>query len=116
MAVRDRIRRYRTNGAAADLVRVEVLVPPGGRDVVLKAAAELRESHRKRLNDLEAAIATAAALYGVRAANAIDPARPSSPAQRARVVASGLMKLGDARAFVIARWLLDLAGDLHAAQ
>lgn len=47
MSVRERIRRYRTTGAAADLVRVEILVPADGRERVLALARELREEHRR---------------------------------------------------------------------
>ncbi len=47
MGVRERIRRYRTIGSAADLVRVEVLVPAEGRDRILKTARELRDDHRR---------------------------------------------------------------------
>jgi len=48
MGARDRIHRYRTTGGAADLVRVEVLVPLEARDGVLSLAKRLREEHRRR--------------------------------------------------------------------
>ena len=47
MGVHERIRRYRTTGAAADLVRVEVLVPADGRERVLSLAQRLRDEHRR---------------------------------------------------------------------
>ena len=47
MGVQERIRRYKTTGAAADLVRVEVLVPAEGRDRILETARDLREEHRR---------------------------------------------------------------------
>lgn len=46
MSVQERIRRYRTTGAAADLARVEVLVPAVARDEVLALARRLRREHR----------------------------------------------------------------------
>lgn len=48
MGVRERIRRYKTTGAAAGLSRVEVLVPPGSRDQILSLAQRLRDEHRRR--------------------------------------------------------------------
>ena len=47
MGQRERIQRYKTEGAAADLVRVEVLVPPTGRDQILSLAERLRVDHRR---------------------------------------------------------------------
>ena len=46
MTNRDRVRRYKTEGAAADLVRVKVLVPPEARDQVVTLAQALRKTHR----------------------------------------------------------------------
>lgn len=46
MGIRERIQRYKTEGAAAGLARVEVLVPPEGRGQILKLAARLRSEHR----------------------------------------------------------------------
>ena len=46
MANRDRVKRYKTEGAAADLVRVEVLVPPNKRGQIVNLAALLRQEHR----------------------------------------------------------------------
>ena len=42
MSLRKRIEKYRCSGGAADLVKVEVLVPPSARDDVLRLAAKLR--------------------------------------------------------------------------
>lgn len=47
MAKRDRQQRYKIAGGAAGLVKVETLVPPGGRQRILKLAAELRAEHRR---------------------------------------------------------------------
>ncbi len=48
MGIRERIQRYRTTGAASDLARVEVLVPPEARDQILSLAERLRDQHRRR--------------------------------------------------------------------
>ena len=47
MGIRERIQRYKTEGAAAGLARVEVLVPPDTRDQVLSLAERLRDEHRR---------------------------------------------------------------------
>jgi hypothetical protein len=109
MAVRDRIRKYREQGGAADLMRVEVLVPAEGRDEIVARAAELRARHR-HARALDAAVDRAVQLYGVRATDNIDLSRISQPDARARAVARGLMERGDARAFVLARRLIAMAG------
>jgi hypothetical protein len=46
VSVRRRIEKYRSSGGAADLVKVEVLVPPSARADVLRLAARLRSEHR----------------------------------------------------------------------
>lgn len=46
MPISDRIKRYKTTGAGAGLARVEVLVPPEGREQILKLARDLRVTHR----------------------------------------------------------------------
>jgi hypothetical protein len=50
MSVRKRIEKYRRSGGAADLVKVEVLVPPSARDDVLRLAARLRPNTAKTEN------------------------------------------------------------------
>jgi hypothetical protein len=47
VAKRDRQQRYKTTGAAADLIKVETLVPPEGREQILHLAAKLRADHRR---------------------------------------------------------------------
>jgi hypothetical protein len=44
----ERQKRYRTVGAAANLVKVETLVPPEGRDDILRLAARLRRRARRQ--------------------------------------------------------------------
>ena len=46
MGTRERIQRYRNTGAAAGLVRVEVLVPPETRGRILSLAEQLRSKFR----------------------------------------------------------------------
>ena len=47
MGIRERIQRYKTEGAAAGLIRVEVLVPPDDRGQILTLAQRLRHDHRR---------------------------------------------------------------------
>jgi hypothetical protein len=116
MAVRDRIRKYRTEGGAAEFVRVEVLVPPGGREAIVEQAAALRARHRQ-MQLIDAEVRRIVDLYGVRATDNIDLARLAEPAARARAVARGLMERGDARAFILARRLMAMAdGGTHGTQ
>jgi len=44
--VRLRVKKYRSKGGAADLARVEVLVPPSARAEILAVASRLRAEHR----------------------------------------------------------------------
>jgi hypothetical protein len=46
VAARKRVKKYRSEGGAADLVRVEVLVPPAARNEILAMASRLRADHR----------------------------------------------------------------------
>jgi hypothetical protein len=48
MAKRHRQHRYLTSGAGAGLVTVETLVPPEGRQAILRLAARLRKAARAR--------------------------------------------------------------------
>jgi hypothetical protein len=50
MAQKDRTHTYRTVGGGADLVRVEVLVPKEGREVIIETARKLRAA-REILSD-----------------------------------------------------------------
>ena len=45
-AARQRVKKYRSEGAGADLARVEVLVPPWARKEILAVASRLRAEHR----------------------------------------------------------------------
>lgn len=107
MSVQDRIKKYRSVGGAADLVRVEVLVPAGSRDAILSQAAAMRSRHRQRQARLEAGIEAAVRRYGVRVLDNVDLSRLGSVEEKARVLATALMARGDVSAFVAGRKLLE---------
>jgi hypothetical protein len=48
MSVQDRVKRYKSTGGGAGLVRVEVLVPIEDREEILKLAADLRRQRREK--------------------------------------------------------------------
>nr|WP_316654914.1 hypothetical protein [uncultured Gellertiella sp.] len=106
MSSGERIRKYRETGGAADLVRVEVLVPRSGRDEIVRAAAKLRARHRAAKHQLQDFIDLARQLYGVRVFDNIDLDRTRDLADRARVVARALMERGDARAYAMGRTMI----------
>ena len=108
MSVRKRIEKYRRSGGAADLVRVEVLVPSSARDDVLRLARRLRDDHRND-KDLQAALDQALSLYRVRILDNVDLDRLPNLRARARVVARAMIERGDARAFALGRELLSHA-------
>ncbi|AFL51466.1 hypothetical protein ABIE78_002703 [Sinorhizobium fredii] len=111
MAAKDRIKKYRESGGAADLVRVEVLVPKAKRDEIVNQAADLRERHRleKRLADF---IQVATERYGLRVFDNIDISKLDDLTRKARVVANALMERGDARAFSMGRKMATELGEL----
>ena len=108
MSVRKRIAKYRHSGGAADLVRVEVLVPSSARDDVLRLAERLRADHRNE-RDLQARIDHALSLYGVRILDNVDLDRLPNLRARAGVIARAMNERGDARAFALGRELLSQA-------
>ena len=105
MSVRRRIEKYRSSGGAADLVKVEVLVPPSARDDVLRLAARLRSEHRDS-KELRRLCDRALSLYGARVLDDVDLDRLPALRARAGVIARALMERGDARAFVLGREIL----------
>jgi hypothetical protein len=109
MSVRRRIQKYRSSGGAADLVKVEVLVPPSSREDVLRLAAKLRSEHRAG-RELRTLCDRALALYRTRVLDNIDLERVPDLRARAKVMARALMERGDARAFVLGRQILARAG------
>lgn len=110
MSVQDRIRKYRREGGAADLVRVEVLVPADARDDVVELAAKLRADYRDRKLRLSALIEEALVKYRSRVLDNADLDRLPDLTQRAEVVGRALMERGDARAFALGRRMLEEAG------
>ena len=69
MSKQNRQARYKSRGAASDLVKVEVLVPPAARSRVLDLGAQLRSEYRQK-KDLVQGIQSR-----VRAACAYQPRR-----------------------------------------
>lgn len=105
MSVRQRIEKYRSSGGAADLVRVEVLVPSSARGEVLRLAERLRAEHRSD-KELQAMCDDALARYGVRVRDNVDLERLPNLHDRAEVIAKALMERGDAQAFTLGRRIL----------
>jgi hypothetical protein len=110
MSVRRRIEKYRSSGGAADLVKVEVLVPPLARDDILHLAAKLRSEHREN-RELRKLCDKALSLYGARVLDNVDLDRVPDQSARAGVIARALMERGDARAFVLGREILARASE-----
>ena len=105
MPVRQRIDKYRSTGGAADLVRVEVLVPPSGREDVVRLAARLRSEHRDS-KELQAMCDRALSLHGPRILDNVDLGRLPDLRARAAVIARAMIERGDARAFALGREIL----------
>jgi hypothetical protein len=110
--VHERIRKYRSEGGAADLARVEVLVPPSARDRIVEFASRLRAEHRgaKKLKSL---YDHALESYNVRVLDNVDLDRLPDLPSRAAVVARAMIDRGDARAFAMGRQMLDCVDALR---
>lgn len=104
-----RVEKYRTKGGAADLDRVEVLVPPSARAKILELASQLRAEHRgnKELRDLYDKAMTS---YRTRILDNVDLDRLPDFRSRATVIARAMIDRGDARAFAMGRKMLDRLG------
>jgi hypothetical protein len=109
IGARKRIRKYRREGGAADLARVEVLVPPAARDEILATAARLRAEYRAN-KELRSLYDDALRSYRTRILDNIDLDRLPDLRSRAAVVARAMIDRGDARAFAIGRRMLDCLG------
>ena len=107
MSIQDRIKRHRSAGGAADLVRVEVLVPASGREEILSNAAAMRSSHRHRRDFIQQNIVEVVICDGVRVLDNIDLSRLGNVEEKARVLAKALMARGHAKAFIVGRKLLE---------
>lgn len=78
MRKNERQQRYLDAGAAAGLVRVEVLVPPEDRSKVIDFAADLRRAHREKLrwtDERERLFVEATTKFGARCLWNIRPSR-----------------------------------------
>lgn len=106
MSVRQRIEKYRSSGGAADLVRVEVLVPSSARNEVLRLAERLRAEHRSD-KELEQMCDAALSEFGIRILDNIDLDRVPDLRARAQVIAGAMMERGNSRAFMLARRILE---------
>ena len=119
MSARHRVQKYRSVGGAADLARVEVLVPPAARDDLVAYASRLRAEHRdakqRKLQDLQhqeiqRLCDNALASYRTRILDNIDLDRLPDLRSRAAVIARAMIDRGDARAFALGRKLLASIG------
>jgi len=108
-AARQRVKKYRSEGGAADLVRVEVLVPPAAREEILAIASRLRAEHRGD-KELRALYDRALASYRTRILDNVDLDRLPDLRSRAAVVARAMIDRGDARAFAMGRQMLQRVG------
>ena len=106
IAARKRVKKYRSEGGAADLARVEVLVPPSAREQILAIASRLRAEHRSN-KELSSLYEYALALYGPHILDNVDLNRLPDLRSRAAVAARAMIDRGDARAFAMGRQMLD---------
>jgi hypothetical protein len=107
IAARKRVKKYRSEGGAADLARVEVLVPRSARKEILALALRLRAEHRRN-KELRSLYDDALRSYGVRILDNVDLDRLPNLRSRAAVAARAMIDRGDARAFAMGRQMLDL--------
>ncbi len=106
IAAQKRVKKYRDEGGAADLVRVEVLVPPSARDEILTLASRSRAVHRAN-KELRSLYDEALRLYRTRILDNVDLDRLPDLKARAAVAARAMIDRGDARAFAMGREMLD---------
>jgi hypothetical protein len=100
------MKKYRSKGGAADLARVEVLVPPSARKEILAIASRLRAEHRGN-KELRSLYDDALRLYRTRILDNVDLDRLPDLRSRAAVAARAMIDRGDARAFAMGRAMLD---------
>jgi hypothetical protein len=108
-SARLRVKKYRSKGGAADLARVEVLVPPSARAEILAVASRLRAQHRSN-KELKLLYDQALVSYRTRILDNIDLDRLPDLRSRAAVIARAMIDRGDARAFAMGRQMLGLIG------
>jgi hypothetical protein len=105
-AANNRVKKYRSEGGAADLARVEVLVPSSARKEILAIASRLRAEYRGN-KELRSLYDNALQFYRARILDNVDLDRLPDLRSRAAVVARALIDRGDARAFAMGRQILD---------
>jgi hypothetical protein len=103
---RKRVKKYRSEGGAADLARVEVLVPASARKEILAMASRLRAEHRSN-KELRSLYDKALRFYGTRILDNVDLDRLPDLRSRVAVAARAMIDRGDARAFAMGRQMLD---------
>jgi hypothetical protein len=111
MSVQKRLQKYRSVGGAADLARVEVLVPPSARAEVLAFAERVRSQHRnspeyQKTKELRGMCDKALTSYRTRILDNVDLDRLPDLRSRATVMARAMIDRGDARAFALGREML----------
>ena len=106
MTAHERVKKYRSEGGAADFVRVEVLVPPSARKEILTVASRLRAEHRAN-KELRSLYDKALRAYRTRILDNVDLDRLPDLRSRAAVIARAMIDRGDARAFALGRQMLD---------
>lgn len=75
MSKQERQRRYRTTGAASNLVKVETLVPSEGRAQILRLAGQLRKRARRPVKASSAPLDVHAVLRKIAELCALQPRR-----------------------------------------
>jgi hypothetical protein len=114
MSARERIVRYRTEGGAADLVRVEVLVPPEGRQEVVDLAARLRSDHRAKAAEVDMLMPLFEEAVDLFGARCLWNLKPEPTPTGMRVIAERLRKHGDMDAWRLASRIQKAVG--HAVR
>lgn len=107
-----RTKRYRTHGGAADLVRVEVMVPPQRRQEIIDIAVKMRAEYRegKLMPELECLHRLAVEKFGD---SCLWNAKPSATREGMMVVADQLRSYGGMDAWRLATKIREVL--THAA-
>ena len=106
IVAKKRLKKYRSEGGAVDLVGVGVLLTPAARDEILAVASRSHAVHRAN-KELRSLYDEALRLYRTRILDNVDLDRLPDLKARAAVAARAIIDRGDARAFAMGRQLLD---------
>ena len=101
MAHKDRVHRYKTEGGAAELVRVEVLIPPQDRGALLEQAAQMRAVYRQKKSQSNLAALHQQAMQNF-SASCLWNMKPSPTPAGMRLLADQLRKYGGMDAWRLA--------------